>query len=173
MILRINVTNLLQEWYFSIMKKVKDRFSNSVSITNRKARYNYELLEKYEAGIVLQGSEIKSIREGKASLQEAYCYFHKDEMFIKGMTISPYTESTYDNHNPTRDRKLLLHTRELDKIKSKSEEKGLTIIPSKLYIKKNGKAKLEVALAKGKKLFDKRESLKSKDQEKEISRLRI
>ncbi len=152
--------------------KVK-RFSSTISIQNRKARFNFELLDKYEAGIVLKGSEIKSIREGKASLQESYCFFEKEELFVKSLTITPFKESTYDSVDSNRTRKLLLHKRELNKLKSKMDEKGLTIIPTKLYIKKNGIAKLEIALARGKKLFDKRESLKSKDQDKEIRKLQL
>lgn len=151
------------------MSNKKTRFSSNISIQNRKARFNYELFDKVEVGIVLQGSEVKSIREGKVSLQEAYCIFFKGEMFIKGMTISPYSESTYDNHEPTRERKLLLKKKEIAKLKAKSEEKGLTVIPTKIFINSRGLAKLEICLAKGKKLFDKRESLKTKDQNREIN----
>ncbi len=154
-------------------KKNKDRFSGNITIKNKKARREYEFLEVIEAGIVLQGSEIKSIREGKASLQEAYCHFHNGELFIKGMNISPYKESTYDNHNPTRERKLLIRKKEIKRFKSRSEEKGLTIVPTKLYVNNRGFAKIEIALAKGRKLFDKREALKSREQKKEIRNLKL
>ncbi len=147
------------------MKK-ESRFASDVSIRNRKASYEYQFIDTYEAGLSLKGSEIKSIREGKVSLPEAFCHFQKGELFIKGMTIAQYTESTYNNHDPLRERKLLLKKNELEKLRKKSEEKGLTIIPTKLYINSRGIAKLQIALAKGKKLYDKRESLKQKDQKK-------
>lgn len=154
-------------------KQGKSRFSTDIQVKNRKASFEYHFIDKLEAGIVLKGSEIKSIREGKVSLQEAYCYFHRGEFFIKGMNISPYTEGSYANHEPARERKLLVKKKELEKFKSKSEEKGLTIVPVKLYINTRGFAKLQVALAKGKKLYDKRESVKKKDQERELKNLRI
>ena len=149
-------------------EKKQSRFSSTVVIRNKKARVEFEFQETVEAGLVLRGSEMKSIREGKVSLQEAYCYINRGEMYIKGMNISPYKESTYDRLDPIRERKLLLHKRELQKYKEKSEEKGLTIVPTKLYINNRGFAKIEIALAKGKKLYDKRESLKKKDQKKEM-----
>lgn len=157
----------------STVKKGKSRFSGDIQIKNRKASYEYQFIDILEAGVVLKGSEIKSIREGKASLQEAYCYFRKGELFIKGMNISPYTEGSYANHEPARERKLLLKRKELSKLKTRSEEKGLTIVPIKLYINARGYAKINVALAKGKKLYDKRESVKKKDQERELKNLRI
>ncbi|MBV6645681.1 MAG: SsrA-binding protein SmpB [Cyclobacteriaceae bacterium] len=153
--------------------KGQTRFSNSVTIKNRKASFEYEFVDQLEVGIVLKGSEIKSIREGKASLQEAYCHFHRGELYIKSMNISPYQESTYDNHEPTRERKLLLKKREMEKLKTKSEEKGLTIIPTKLYINKRGFAKLEVALARGKKLYDKRESIKKREEDRAMKEMSI
>lgn len=155
------------------MKKDTNRFAKTVQIKNKKASFEFEFIDTYEAGIMLLGSEIKSIREGKVSLQEAYCFLNKNELYIKGMNISPYKESTYANHEPLRERKLLLNKRELDKLRTKSEEKGLTIIPTKMYINDRGLAKLSIALAKGKKLFDKRESLKTKDTERELKRLII
>jgi len=155
------------------MSKDKNRFSNSIQIKNRKASYEFEFVEKVEAGIMLKGTEIKSLREGKASIQEAYCYFKKGELFIKGMNISPYSEASFESHEMTRDRKLLLKKRELEKFKSKTEEKGLTIVPVRIYINKRGLAKLEVALAKGKKIYDKRESIKKKDQKRELERMKI
>lgn len=149
------------------------RFSNDISIKNRKASFEYEWLEQFEAGIVLKGTEIKSIREGKISLSGAYCYLHNDELFIKGMNITPYTESSFQNHDPIRERKMLLKKSELKKLKAKTEEKGLTIIPTKLFVNKRGYAKVGIALARGKKLFDKRDTLKKKDQDREMKRLKI
>ena len=155
------------------MAKSEGRFAKNISIRNRKASYEYQFIDTYEAGMVLMGSEIKSIREGKVSLQEAHCHFHKNELFVKGMTISPYQESTYNNHDPLRERKLLLKQTELKKLSSKSAEKGLTIIPTKLYINSRGLAKIEIALAKGKKLFDKRESIKKKEESRAVKEMRI
>jgi SsrA-binding protein len=151
-------------------RKGKERFSKNIFIKNKKASYEYELIEKHTAGIVLMGTEIKSIREGKASLQEAYCYFKSHEMFIKQMNIKPYANAGYTNHEAQRERKLLLRKSELSKIKSKMDEKGLTLVPTALYINKKGLAKLDFALAKGKKLYDKRDDLKKKDLKREIER---
>jgi SsrA-binding protein len=156
------------------MSKDKQRFSNNIQIKNRKASYEFEFIDKYEAGIMLKGTEIKSLREGKASVQEAHCYFRKNaELYVKGMNISPYTQASFAEHDMARDRKLLLKKKELEKLKSKSEEKGLTIIPTKIYINSRGLAKLEIALARGKKLHDKRDSIKQKDQKRELERLKI
>jgi SsrA-binding protein len=141
-----------------------------MEIKNKKASFEYFLLEVFSAGIVLTGTEIKSIRTGKASLKESYCAFSGDELFVRNMHISPYEYGTYDNHEPKRERKLLLTSRELKKLKSKLEEKGLTLVPTRLYINESGLAKLEIALAKGKKLYDKRDTLKKKDQQREIDR---
>lgn len=149
------------------------RFSNDISVKNRKASFEYEWLEQFEAGIVLKGTEIKSIREGKISLSGSYCYLHNDELFIKGMNITPYTESSFQNHDPIRERKMLLKKSELKKLKAKTEEKGLTIIPTKLFVNKRGFAKVGIALARGKKLFDKRDNIKKKDQDRELQRLKI
>ncbi|GAB4239017.1 MAG: SsrA-binding protein [Ekhidna sp.] len=154
-------------------KEKKDRFSNNVQIRNRKAGYEYEFIEKFEAGLVLKGTEIKSIREGKASIQEAYCFLKKGEAFVKGMNISPYSNASFESHEMTRERKLLLKAREIEKLRAKTEEKGLTIVPLKLYISKRGFAKLEIALAKGKKIHDKRDSIKKKDQKRELERMKI
>ncbi len=123
------------------------------------------------AGIVLTGTEIKSIREGKASLIDSYCAFKGDELFVVGMHIAEYAQGTYNNHNPKRDRKLLLNARELRKLKNKVQEKGLTIIPVTLFINEKGLAKMDIALAKGKHYYDKRESLKTKDSKRELERM--
>lgn len=150
----------------------KGRFSNQVHIRNKKASFEYEFIDKYVAGIVLLGTEIKSIKEGKASLQEAYCFVSKDEIFVKGMHISVYTQGTFNNHEPLRERKLLLNRKEINKIETKSQEKGLTLIPLRLFINERGYAKMEIALAKGKKIHDKRDSIKDKDNKREMERVR-
>lgn len=148
----------------------KNRFSNSINIKNSKARFEFEFVDKYVAGMVLLGTEIKSIKEGKASLQEAYCFLHNDEMFIRGMHIAIYEQGTVYNHVPLRERKLLLNKNEIERIKTKSQEKGLTIIPVRMFINERGYAKLEIALARGKKIHDKRNSIKEKDIKRELER---
>ncbi len=155
------------------MAKDKKRFSNDISVKNKKASYEYTYIETFEAGLVLVGTEIKSIREGKISLQEAYCFVENGEAFVKGMNISPYEQASFKNHEPTRTRKLLLSKRQIEKIATKKDEKGLTIVPVKLYITSRGFAKMQIALAKGKKLYDKRNSIKEKDQKRELSRLKL
>ncbi|MCD4746580.1 MAG: SsrA-binding protein SmpB [Bacteroidales bacterium] len=144
--------------------------TNKIKIKNRKASYEYFLLEKFIAGIQLSGTEIKSIREGKVSLVDSYCAFINNELFVKNMHIAEYKFGTHYNHEPKRDRKLLLTKRELKKLLNKVNEKGLTIIPTLLFVNENELAKLEIAVAKGKKLYDKRESLKTKDTQREIDR---
>lgn len=143
---------------------------NNVAIRNKKASFQYEFLERFEAGIQLKGTEIKSIREGKASIKEGYCGFKKGELYVFNIDITPYTEASFYNHEPKRPRKLLLHKSEIDKLIKKKKDVGLTIIPVKLYINDRGLAKLSIALAKGKKLHDKRESLKEKDAKRQIGR---
>jgi SsrA-binding protein len=144
--------------------------SNSINIKNLRASFEYFLLEEFEAGIVLTGTEIKALREGKASINDAYCTFKVNEMFVINMHIAEYVYGTYNNHNPKRDRKLLLNRRELKKLLGKVKEKGFTIVPVRLFINENGLAKLTIALAKGKHSYDKRETLKDKDLKREISR---
>lgn len=141
-----------------------------ISILNRKARHEYHLSNHTVAGLVLTGTEIKSIRQGKASLGEAYCYFHSGELFVKNMHISEYEKGNIYNHEPTRTRKLLLQKRELRKLFASVQEKGFTLIPTKLFISGRGWAKLEIALAKGKKLYDKRDDLKQKEAKREMDR---
>ncbi len=143
---------------------------NNVNIENRRAKFDYQFIEKLVAGMVLQGTEIKSIREGKAGLVDSYCYFRNDELYIKNMNIAAYTAGTHYNHEPNRERKLLLSKAELNKLQKKLQDQGLTVIPVRLFISESGYAKLEDALAKGKKEFDKRESIKKKDTEREIAR---
>ncbi|MDX5347475.1 MAG: SsrA-binding protein SmpB [Hymenobacteraceae bacterium] len=152
------------------MAKEKDRIQKTVNIQNRRASYEYQFLDKYTAGIMLQGTEIKSIREGKVNLQDGYCVFTKDELWVHNITIAKYTEGTHYNHEPTRPRKLLLKKQELRRLQEKSQEQGVTIIPIRLFITDRGFAKLEIALARGKKLYDKREDIKAKDIKREMDR---
>jgi len=138
----------------------------TISIKNKKAVYQYFLMDSFTAGIQLTGTEIKSIREGRASLGEAYCTFDADELFLKNAHIAEYEYGTYANHDPKRDRKLLLTRRELKKLQNKVKEKGFTIIPVQLFTNDKGLAKLEIALARGKHYYDKRETLKKSDAKK-------
>ena len=146
------------------------QMENNINIKNRKASFEYLFLENYNAGIMLQGTEIKSIRAGKASIGEGYCLFINEELWIRNIHIDEYKQGSYNNHEPKRDRKLLLNKNELRRLFDKVKDKGLTIIPIRLFINKDGFAKLEIALAKGKKLYDKRASLKEKDAKKEIEK---
>lgn len=143
---------------------------NQIKIKNKKAYYEYFISEKYVAGIQLAGTEIKSIRTGKVSLSEAYCNFKNDELFVINMHIAEYQFGTHYNHEPKRDRKLLLTKRELRKLGIKIKEKGFTVIPTLLFINENGLAKLEIGVAKGKKLYDKRETIKTKDNKRDLDR---
>ena len=145
-------------------------FSNNINITNKKAYFNYEILEKYIAGIRLQGTEIKSIRLGKASLVDSYCSFENNELFVINLNISEYILGTVYNHAPRRTRKLLLERTELVKLRRNVEQKGLTLVPLRLFITEKGFAKLEIALARGKKEFDKRESIKDRETKRELAR---
>src|SRR5690606_26970137 len=147
--------------------------SNDINIRNRQAGFQYELLDKYIAGIVLTGTEIKSIREGKVNLQDGYCYLNNGEVFAKGINITPYAQGTHYNHDATRERKLLMKRAEIRKLEGKVEEKGLTLVPIRLFINDRGLAKLEIALGKGKKLYDKRETIKDRDAKRELNRIRI
>jgi SsrA-binding protein len=151
----------------------KQRFTNDINIRNRQAGFEYELLDKYIAGIVLTGTEIKSIREGKVNLQDGYCYFNHGELFVKGVNITPYAQGTHYNHEATRERKLLLKRAELKKIETKVDEKGFTLVPTRLFIKDRGFAKMEIALARGKKMHDKRESIKEREAKRELDRMKI
>lgn len=148
----------------------KTKLSNTVNIENRKAKFDYQFLDTLTAGLVLKGTEIKSIREGKAGLADSYCYFKNDELYVRNFHISEYENASFYNHEPMRERKLLLSRQELNKWLRKVKEQGLTIVPVKLFINEKGFAKLNIALAKGKKEFDKRESIKKRDVERELSR---
>ncbi|MEO8473583.1 MAG: SsrA-binding protein SmpB [Chryseolinea sp.] len=149
------------------------RFSNNINIKNKQAGFEYELLDRYTAGVILTGTEIKSIREGKVNLQDGYCYFNEGEMFVKGINITPYAQGTHYNHEATRERKLLLKRSELDKLEGRTEEKGLTLIPVRLFISERGLAKIEIAVARGKKVHDKRDSIKERDAKRELDRLKL
>jgi SsrA-binding protein len=139
-------------------------------IKNKKAHYEYFLLEEFTAGMVLTGSEIKSLREGKASIAEAYCYLQGGELFVKNMHIAEYHHGGYSNHDPKRDRKLLLSRRELRRLSVKTVEKGLTIVPLLLFISDRGFAKLKISIARGKKFYDKRDTIKSRDIDRDSQR---
>lgn len=144
--------------------------SEQVNIRNKKASHDFEFLEKFVAGIQLSGTEIKSIRLGKASLADAFCYFHNGELFVKNMHVAEYYWGNLNNHDPKRDRKLLLNKKELEKLSRRSQEKGLAIVAFHLFLNEKGLAKLEIALAKGKKEYDKREDLKQKEAAREMDR---
>ena len=140
---------------------------NNINIKNRQASFEYAFIDKYLAGIQLTGTEIKSIKEGKANITDAFCVFLKNELFVRNMNVSPYFNGTYNNVPEKRDRKLLLNRQELNKLQGKLKDQGLTIVPLKLFVNEKGFAKLEIALAKGKKLFDKRETQMKKTIDKE------
>lgn len=142
----------------------------NINIKNKRAFFEYEILEKFVAGIQLVGTEIKSVRNGKASITEAYCRFTRLELYVVNMNISEYDFGNINNHEARRDRKLLLNRKELDKLHKKLKESGLTVVPLKMFLSDNGLAKLEIALAKGKKLHDKRETLKEKDSKRDMDR---
>ncbi len=146
---------------------------DNIQIKNKRARHEYFLEDFMTAGLVLTGTEIKSIREGKATITDAYCAFENNELYVKEMHIAEYTYGSYNNHGSKRDRKLLLQYRELKKLQTKTKEKGFTLIPTMLFINDKGLAKLEIALAKGKHFYDKRETLKEKDNQREIDRLKL
>ncbi len=143
---------------------------DNIKIKNKRISWEYFLIEKFVAGIVLSGTEIKSIRNGKASLADSFCLFDNGELFVRGMHISEYSFGTYNNHIAKRDRKLLLTARELKKLSVKVKEKSMTLVPVTLFINDRGYAKLEIALARGKHFYDKRNSLKDKDHKREMDR---
>ena len=147
----------------------KPRFA---TIDNRRARYEYEFIDTYEAGIMLQGTEVKALRAGEANLADAYCFIKRGELWIKNLFIKEYKHGTAANHEPTRVRKLLLKRRELTKLDKKIREKGFTIVPTKLWMNDRGIVKCGIALARGKKTFDKRDSLKKADNKRELDRMK-
>lgn len=144
---------------------------NTINIFNRKAKFSYEFIETYTAGMVLRGTEIKAIREGKANLGDAYCYFRKGELYVKNLHISEYSAGNIHNHEVQRIRKLLLNKRELRQLEKKVKTSGVTIIPYKIFISNRGFAKMEIALAKGKKSHDKRQSIKERDDKRSMDRM--
>ena len=143
----------------------------SIVIKNKKAGFEYSFIATFTAGMILTCTEVKSIREGKASLSDSFCVVLNNELWVKNLHIAEYKQGSYNNHEPKRLRKLLLNRKELQKVNSKLKEKGVTIVPIQLFFNERGFAKLEIALAKGKKSFDKREDLKKKDQQREISKV--
>ena len=144
----------------------------SINIRNKRAYFNYEILEEFVAGIQLAGTEIKSLRLGKASLVDCYCYFNRGELFVKGMNIAEYDWGNLNNHAPRRDRKLLLNRRELQKLERASQDKGVTIVGLRIFINDRGFAKLAIGLAKGKKEYDKRETIKARDTKRELDSIK-
>ena len=141
-----------------------------INIKNKRAEHDYLLMDKFTAGLQLTGTEIKSIRAGKASLVDTFCFINNGEIWVKGMNISPYFYGSYNNHEAKRDRKLLLNKREIHKLQEATKQIGYTIVPTLVFIDKNGRAKMDIALAKGKKEFDKRQTLKDKDDRREMDR---
>ena len=149
---------------------MKQKIQKGILISNKRATFDYELLDTYTAGLVLVGTEIKSLRLGKASLVDAYCYFHNGELWLKNANISEYFYGSYNNHVARRDRKLLLNRKELRKLLGYVQTPGVTIIPTKIFINERGLAKVVIAPARGKKLYDKRTSLRAKDDRRELDR---
>ena len=145
--------------------------SQAVNIKNKQADHFFDIIDEFTAGIILTGTEIKSVRQGKAGITDAYCYFRKGELWIKGMHIAEYQYGSFSNHDPDRDRKLLLNRSELRKLERKTMEKGYTIVAVKLYLNEKGLAKLDIALAKGKAKHDRREDIKTKDAKRDIDRM--
>ena len=150
-------------------KKAKKKAEGGDVATNRRARHKFQLLERMEAGVALQGSEVKSLREGKASINEAYAVIEKGEMWLRGAHIPPYLPASSENHEPERPRKLLLHRREIERLIGKTAEKGLTLVPTRIYFK-GPRAKVEIALAKGKEGRDRRREIQDRDQRSEVER---
>ncbi len=148
----------------------KENIEKHIEIRNRRASFEYFFIEKFTAGVMLMGTEIKSIRQGKVNLTDAYCLFLNEELYIRQMNISKYNEGTHYNHEPLRDRKLLLTKKEIKKLQNKLKDQGLTIVPTRMYISDRGFAKIDIALAKGKKLYDKRDSIKEKDVKRSMER---
>ena len=139
-------------------------------IRNRQAYYDFFIEDKYDAGMVLTGTEVKSLRAGRASFNDSYCYFHRGEMWVKSLHIAEYSHGTSSNHDPLRERKLLLNKKELRKIESKIKEKGITVVPLRIFFSEKGIAKMELGLGKGKKIFDKRDTIKQRDNEREMKK---
>ena len=166
--------NRLKDKYFGKEKVTNSRRmrpANKINILNKRVRFEYEILEEYEAGIMLTGTEIKSIRMSKASIAESFCEFVREELYVINMSIEEYKFGTFYNHKVKRERKLLLHKQELNKLEKRVKDVGNTIIPLKLYINAHGKAKLLIALARGTKLYDKRETIKERENKRSLDRI--
>lgn len=161
----------MKKEFYSFMTKTNSPENIRIISQNKKAFHDFEISEKYEAGIVLLGTEVKSLREGRANLKDSYAKVKKNEVFLYDLHISPYSHASYENHEPERVRKLLLHRLEIKKLLGKTQERGFSLVPLKMYFK-DGKVKVEIALAKGKKEYDKRESIKRKEENRELDRLR-
>ena len=153
------------------MSQNKLKISSSVNIQNRRARFDYLILDRYSAGIVLTGTEIKSIRTGKASLTDSFCYINNGEVWMKNSYIAPYERGSYLNHSARRDRKLLLNRREINRLVADSRSPGFSIVPLRIYLSERGLAKVEIALCRGKKEYDKRASLTEQQDKREIQRV--
>ena len=153
------------------MSSKKDKLkASSINIKNKRAEFDYQVIDKYTAGIVLTGTEIKSIRSGKAGLVDTFCYIHNGEIWVKNMYVAEYSFGSYNNHSTRRDRKLLLNKKEIHNLQNETKSPGYTIIPLRLFIDENGRAKLMIALCRGKKEYDKRASLKEKADRREMDR---
>jgi len=146
------------------------KISNTVNIENRRAKFDFQFLETYTDGLFIKGTEIKAFREGQAGLADSYCFFQNDELFVRNFHITEYADASFYNHAPLRERKLLLSRQELNKLQKKVKDQGLTVVPIKLFINEKGFAKMNIALARGKKAFDKRDDIKKKDLEREMNR---
>jgi SsrA-binding protein len=151
---------------------MSNKITSSVNIRNKKATFEYSILEKFVAGIKLLGTEIKSIRQGKANIGDSFCSFINNELYVRNMDIAEYSHGSFYNHEAKRDRKLLLNKKEIKKLLVRGEDKGLTIIPLRIFINERGFAKMEIALAQGKKAFDKRESIKERDVKRELDKVK-
>ena len=166
------IHTLLKKEKLCSMAKKEQKKNKNIEILNRRAAHEYFFTAHFEAGIVLQGTEIKSIRAGNVNLRDAYCFFKKGELFVKNLFIAEYENGTYANHEPRRTRKLLLKRTELRKLEKKMKEKGFTVVPYKMYLSERGLAKLEVVLVQVKKSYDKRQSIKEKDNKRDMARLK-
>lgn len=154
------------------MAKKKENKNKKIEIVNRKAKFEYQFISELEAGLILSGTEIKSIRAGEANIKEGYCLFLRGELFIRNMFVAEYKYGTHNNHEVRRDRKLLLKKIEIKKLARKVKEKGMTIVPYKLFINDRGFAKLDIALATGKRQYDKRATMKERDNKRELDRIK-
>lgn len=149
----------------------KNKLNNHIQIKNKRATFDYELIETFTAGIVLTGTEIKSIRLGKASLVDTFCLVERSELWVKNMYIAEYFYGTYNNHSPRRDRKLLLNRKEIRKIEAAAKNSGFTVVPTRLFVNEHGRAKVVIAIARGKKEYDKRDALRERDDRREMDRM--